>query len=209
MGDGKQAVIRLLPVELLSLAKTAAGIEYSKRMLRRSDWGVNSLASRIYALGAERAVAKALGCTHDPVVLPGGDGHVDLQIPVVTPFGKTIEVRFRRKRGGDLATQGLRFWEELVADVYVLVWPSEGQNWTPLCGYCVVGWATRDDFLRRIVSRPPIRMRGEKWEIPFSELRDFRVLVSLLRGRAEAARRLSPSASAMSSGCTTIASRRR
>lgn len=180
-------LVKLMPEEILELAQVAAAIEHSKRRFGKADWGVSSLASRLYAVCAERAVAKALGCEHELVVLPGGDGHVDLVLPQETPVGRTIEVRFRRKRQTDLATQGLRFWEELVADLYVLVWPAREGEWTPLDGFDIVGWATRDDFLQRIVSRPPIRMRGEKWELRYSELRDWGQLVSLLQERAEQA----------------------
>jgi len=177
------------PVEVLDLAEVAARIEYAKRNLASRDWGVTSWASRLYSLCAERSVAKSLGCEHDPVVLLGGDGHIDLWLPFGTPVGRSIEVRFRRKRQRDLATQGLRFWEELIADIYVLVWPTHDGDWSPLDGFDIVGWATRGDFHQRIVSRPPIRMKGEKWEIPYSELRDFRELVSLSRARVAQANR--------------------
>jgi len=182
-------LVVLDPAEVLDLAEVAARIEYGKRGIPSRDWGVTSWSSRLYSLCAERAVARALGCEHDPVVLVGGDGHVDLWLPEETAVGRSIEVRFRRQRNRDLATQGLRFWEELVADIYVLVWPSAAEDWSPLDGFDIVGWVTRDDFHRRIVSRPPIRMKGEKWEIPYSDLRDFRELVSLSRGRAGQASR--------------------
>jgi len=180
-------LVTLPPEEVLELAQVAAAIECSKRRFGNTNWGVSSLASRLYSLCAERCVASLLGCKHEVTVLPGGDGGIDLVLPRETAYGRTIDVKFRRVRNTDLATRGLRFWEELVADLYVLVWPAGEEGWTPLDGFDVVGWATREDFLKRIVSRPPVRMRGEKWEIRYSELRDWGQLVSLLQERAEQA----------------------
>lgn len=163
--------------ELLSLYERAQAIERNKARLPSEHWGVDSLESRFLALCAERAVAKLLGCAHEVQVLAGGDGHVDLVLPRPTRFGFTIEVKFRRERMRDLATSGLRFWEELRSDIYVLVWPSQDQGWSPEQGFTVVGFATRQQFLRRVIARPPIRMRGEKWDIPWQELMPIAVLV--------------------------------
>ena len=174
--------------ELLSLYETAEAIEKNKARIPSTHWGVDSLESRFLSLCAERAVAKLLGCTHEVQVLSGGDGHVDLVLPRPTRYGFTVEVKFRRERLRDLATSGLRFWEELKADIYVLVWPSADQGWSPEQGFTVVGFATRQQFLSRIVARPPIRMRGEKWDIPWHELTPISVLVQeVLDGYGEKA----------------------
>jgi hypothetical protein len=162
--------------ELLSLYEVAQAIERNKRHIPSEHWGVDSLESRFLSLCAERAVAKLLGCLHEVKVLSGGDGHVDLVLPKPTRFGFTVEVKFRRERGRDLATARLRFWEELRSDIYVLVWPSSDQDWNPEQGFTVVGFATRQQFLERIIARPPVRFRGEKWDIPWQELTPIAVL---------------------------------
>jgi len=174
--------VRLVSEELVELRRIASAIEESKGKFPSSDWGVDSLESRFLSLCAERCVAHLLGCEHDIQVLPGGDGGIDLVLPRETVYGRTIEVKFRRSRKSDIATASLRFWEELVADIYVLVWPAVEPGWTPEQGFTVVGFATRRQFHERILSRPPVRMRGEKWEIPWQDLQPIEVLIAEVRG---------------------------
>ncbi|MCX2726022.1 hypothetical protein OO015_00680 [Thermomicrobium sp. 4228-Ro] len=123
--------VRLGDDELAELRRLAGAIEESKERFPASDWGVDSLESRFLALCAERCVAQLLGCEHEVQVLPGGDGGIDLVLPRETAYGRTVEVKFRRSRKSDLATASLRFWEELVADIYVLVWPAAEQGGPP------------------------------------------------------------------------------
>lgn len=123
--------VRLGDEELAELRRLAGAIEESKERFPASDWGVDSLESRFLALCAERCVAQLLGCEHEVQVLPGGDGGIDLVLPRETAYGRTVEVKFRRSRKSDLATASLRFWEELVADIYVLVWPAAEQGGPP------------------------------------------------------------------------------
>jgi hypothetical protein len=176
--------VRLGSEELVDLYRAAHAIEESKRGYATSDWGVDSLESRFLSLCAERCVAKLLGCRHDIEVLPAGDGGIDLVLPRETMYGRTIEVKFRRSRKTDIATATLRFWEELVADIYVLVWPATDVGWAPEQGFTVVGFATRRQFHERILARPPIRMRGEKWELPWQDLAPIEVLIAEVRGEA-------------------------
>lgn len=174
--------------DLDQLRMLARAIEMSKCHLPSPDWGVDSEESRFLSLCAERCVAQVLGCVHDPQVLPGGDGHIDLWLPRPTEYGQTLEVKFRRERYRDLATTGLRFWEELQADLYVLVWPSRDGVWQPGDGFEIVGFATKQDFHQRIISRPPVRWRGEKWEIRWQDLRAFGELFSVVKGDSDAYR---------------------
>ncbi|GBD21754.1 hypothetical protein HRbin28_02213 [bacterium HR28] len=176
--------VRLPDEDLEALRRMAADIEESKRRYPTVDWGVDSLESRFLSLCAERCVAVLLGCEHEVAVLPAGDGGVDLVLPRETRFGRTVEVKFRRSRKTDLATASLRFWEELVADIYVLVWPACEQGWEPNQGFTVVGFATKRQFHERILARPPIRMKGEKWEIPWQDLRPIEVLIQEVRDEA-------------------------
>jgi hypothetical protein len=176
--------VRLEPVELEDLWQIAGAIEESKAGLPSPDWGVDSRESRFLSLCAERCVAHLLGCRHEVAVLPGGDGGIDLVLPRETVYGRTVEVKFRRTRKSDIATASLRFWEELVADIYVLVWPAVDQGWSPERGFTVVGFATRRQFHERILARPPVRMRGEKWEIPWQDLAPIEVLMAEVSGEA-------------------------
>jgi hypothetical protein len=176
--------VKLEPGELAELWRVAESIEESKQRFPSSDWGVDSLESRFFSLCAERCVAQLLGCEHEIQVLPGGDGGIDLVLPRETIYGRTVEVKFRRSRKSDIATTSLRFWEELVADIYVLVWPAVDVSWSPDLGFTVVGFATRRQFHERILSRPPVRMKGEKWEIPWQELWPVEVLIAEVRSEA-------------------------
>jgi len=176
--------VRLEPGELEELWRIAGAIEESKLHLPSPDWGVNTLESRFLSLCAERCVARLLGCAHEVEVLPAGDGGIDLVLPRETVYGRTVEVKFRRNRKSDIATATIRFWEELVADIYVLVWPAAEQGWLPDQGFTVVGFATRRQFHERILARPPVRMKGEKWEIPWQDLVPIEVLIAEVRHEA-------------------------
>jgi len=176
--------VRLEPHVLAELWRIAGAIEASKARFPSPDWGVDSLESRFLSLCAERCVALLLGCEHEVQVLPGGDGGVDLVLSRETVYGRTVEVKFRRSRKTDIATASLRFWEELVADIYVLVWPALEHGWKAEQGFTVVGFATRRQFHERILARPPVRMKGEKWEIPWQELLPIEILIEEVRSEA-------------------------
>ncbi len=173
--------VKLGAEELTELRRIAGAIEESKERFPSADWGVDNLESRFLSLCAERCVARLLGCEHEVEVLPGGDGGIDLVLPRETTYGRTVEVKFRRSRKSDIATASIRFWKELVADIYVLVWPAVEPGWSPEQGFTVVGFATRRQFHERILARPPVRMRGEKWEIPWQELVPIEVLIAEVR----------------------------
>lgn len=126
-------------------------------------YGVDPFDSRYQSFCAEIAVSKVLGIPEPAWPLyAGGDGKVDLR----TADGASVQVKYRGERQRDLATEGLDFWSELKADIYVLVWPGlEGAG-----SYTVVGWCTRKDFFSRVTERPPVRMKGLKYELRWQDL---------------------------------------
>lgn len=91
------------------------------------------------------------------------------------PDGRAVQVKYRGKRGWDLATDYTdKLHKELRADIYVLVWPGEAEGVYTLVGYC-----TQDDWKERIVSpRPPIFLRGYRYEIRWPDLRPISELMS-------------------------------
>lgn len=139
--------------------------------------GIDEDASRINAIRSEYAVAKALGVLYSVDILPGGDGGVDITLPVPCRFGKTVQVKWRSERGRDLATDTSgNLSKDLRADMYVLTWPGIEAGYITL-----VGFATMDDWKKRVFSRPAIYMRGEKWELKPSELRPITTLIDAVR----------------------------
>jgi len=134
--------------------------------------------SRVNAVRSERAVAKALGVLYSVEILPGGDGGVDLTLPVPCRFGRTVQVKWRRERERDLATETSgNLSKDLRADIYVLTWPATVDRLITL-----VGFATMDDWKKRVFSRPAVWMRGEKWELKWdTELRPITTLIDAVR----------------------------
>lgn len=130
--------------------------------------------NRINPLRSELAVAKTLGIPYGVAIHKGGDGGVDLRLPVPCRYGQTIQVKWRGERRRDLATETSgNLSKDLRADIYVLTWPGpEG------CAVTLVGFATMEDWKKRIFSRPAVWMRGEKWELKWdSELRPMEMLI--------------------------------
>jgi len=175
--------VRLSEEERQRAAAAAVAVNENKARLGKpgsyDKYGVDPLESRYQSFCAEAAVAKVLGIPEPEwPVLPGGDGKIDL----TTPAGLTVQVKYRGERGRDLATEGLDFWDELRADVYVLVWPS-------LWGagsYTVVGWCSREEFFNRILTREPVRMKGRKFEMRWQDMRPMPELVWLTAGEISA-----------------------
>jgi hypothetical protein len=140
--------------------------------------GIDADVSRINAIRSEYAVAKALGVLYDCEILPGGDGGVDVTLPVPCRFGKTVQVKWRSERERDLATETSgNLARDLRADIYILTWPGAVDRYITL-----VGFATMDDWRKRVFSRPAVWMRGEKWELRWkTELRPMQTLVEAVR----------------------------
>lgn len=164
--------VYLSPREQRELQALAVAINENKRHLPARTWHHDAFQARYLSLCAERAVARITGAEHQVAVYPGGDKGIDL----VLPTGQTVQVKARSQRYRDLATDGIRFWEELQADVYILCWPTEDQQ-----GITIVGYVTRERFLSWIISHRPQRLRGEKWVIPWQELDSVHDLLVQLR----------------------------
>ena len=140
-------------------------------------------ANRVNSFRAECATAKALGLPYSVSILKGGDGGVDLRLKAPTVYGDTVQVKWRAERDRDIATDGLDVSKDLRADIYVLAWPGPMERYITL-----VGWATYDDWYFRIwdreTRRPPVRMRGYKYEILWQELRPMAELIEEARRQA-------------------------
>jgi hypothetical protein len=137
--------------------------------------GVNELEARVIGIRAELAVAKALEIPFNVEIFDGGDGGIDLTLPAPLSFGSTVQVKHRNRRETDLATNGLNFHRELKADLYVLTWRSEDGAIT------LVGWCTKEDFIKRIIEKPPARLLGLKYEIRWKDLRPINELLAMTR----------------------------
>lgn len=183
--------VTLTPTQEQMARQAAEAVNANKARLGKAATvfqkeGNDSLSIRIASFRAELAVATALGIEHPGwAVLAGGDGKIDLTLPSRTRPGQTIQVKWRGEPERDLATEGLRFWDELVADIYVLTWPGlppvDGEPPGQMGAITVVGWCTLDDFLHRIIARAPVRMRGEKWEVRWQDLHPIETLIAEVR----------------------------
>lgn len=189
--------VTLTPTQEQMARQAAEAVNANKARLGKAATvflkeGNDSLSIRIASFRAELAVATALGIDHPGwAVLAGGDGKIDLTLPYPARPGQTIQVKWRGEPERDLATEGLRFWDELVADIYVLTWPglprADGAQSAELTrpgdagAITVVGWCTLDDFLHRIIARAPVRMRGEKWEVRWQDLHPIETLIAEVR----------------------------
>lgn len=180
--------VTLTPEEDSKAAAAALAVNENKERLGKPtrQWGAkapDAFDIRYQSFRAELAVAKVLGLAHTGwEILAGGDGKIDLTVPFPTRLGTTIQVKYRGERNRDLATEGIYFWRELKCAIYVVAWPG------PTGSVTLAGWCTRGDFLDRIVSRPPVRMLGEKWEMRWQDLRPMSQLVEeVAHARAEAA----------------------
>jgi hypothetical protein len=129
-------------------------------------------ANRVNSFRAECALAKVLGIPYSIEILSGGDGGVDLRLPVPCSHGQTLQMKWRGERNRDIATDGLNFHRDLKCDIYVLAWPS-----VTLLDVTLVGFCTKRDWLKRILARPPVRMRGDKWEMKYQDLRPIAGLI--------------------------------
>lgn len=129
------------------------------------EWkkGIDPYQIRRDSCRAELAFSKVVGLDWDPPILPGGDGKIDITLPWPTRYGATVQIKWRSEPERDLATEGLDFWDELRADIYVLAWPGQAGS------IVLAGWATRIDFWDRIFSRPPVRMLGRKYELRWQD----------------------------------------
>lgn len=167
-------------------AAAAAAVNANKDRIGKPNtaWkpGQDPLKMRRDSFRAELAVARFLGLDLEWEILDGGDDKIDIHLPhpvwMLDDGGsgveaKTVQVKHRGERRRDLATDGLGFFRELKADIYVLAWPAEEGD-----AITLVGWCTRRDFFNRITSRAPIRMLGDKYEMKWeTELRDMRDLL--------------------------------
>jgi len=183
--------VSLSPEEVAKAANAARAVNENKNRVGKphKSWGPTApdeFTSRSESFKAELAVAKALGLDHGWEIFDGGDGRVDIRLPhpVTIPVTflpwspidvQTIQVKYRGEPFRDLATEGLNFWRELKADIYILVWPGQADD-----SLLLVGWCTRDQFVNRIFSRPPVRMLGDKYEMRWED--DLNPIDSLVEG---------------------------
>jgi hypothetical protein len=140
----------------------------SSAYLSKRNWArdANAVENWYHSLKAELAVAKHFGLVPPAWELFQGSG--DKGSDLLTTFGKEVQVKYRRSRGTDLATKNLELYTELKPDFYVLVWP--GEDGADDASADVVGWCTRDEFLARILSRAPVRLAGQRYEMKPEEL---------------------------------------
>lgn len=104
---------------------------------RRFSYRKSDLQIHLEGVTGEYVVSKSLCLPYDPRPLPGGDkGQPDL----VLPSGRTVQIKYREKKGWDFALNGVNP-EDFKADLGVLVYPDD-------LGAEVVGWITREDFER-------------------------------------------------------------
>ena len=179
--------VYLTPDEEAHAADIAREINANKARLHKKPrvWNpkVDADTMRLQAMRSELALSKVLGLPWHPAILPGGDGKIDIRLPVPTRYGQTIQVKMRTERERDLATDTLNFWDELRADIYVLVWPTADGG-----GLTLVGWCQAADFWERIFSRPPVRMAGYKYEMKWDEeLYDMDLLIEEVKRVNDAA----------------------
>lgn len=176
--------IELTPEEESQCLAWAVAIQQRKlelgRKSRRYAGTLDDVEVHRLAFRAELALAKALGIPLSVEVLDGNDGGIDLVLPVPIPEGVTVDVKWRSERERDLATDGLNFHYELRADLYVLAWPGDEDR------VCLVGYCTRGEFLYRVLSRPPVRLRGWRYEMRWQELHPIEELLAKVeRAREE------------------------
>ncbi len=86
----------------------------------------------------ELAVARVLALQIDTEARLCGDDGADLRLP----DGRSVQVKYRQRRGWDYGLAGTDLGE--LADVNVLVWPVD-QGWPPE-SVEVVGYLCREEF---------------------------------------------------------------
>lgn len=146
-------------------AATALSDKYAKLPSEhKRDFGADTSTpdSWYHSLKAEMAVAKHFGLVPPTWEIFQGMGDKDVDLH--TASGKRVQVKYRRQHGRDLALRSTDA-RELKPDYYVLVYPGYDDDTAE-----IAGWCTRDEFLERIFSRPPVRMVGLKYEMMPSEL---------------------------------------
>lgn len=181
--------------DALMCEDAATAVEHHRRTtatwMPLLETALDSTLTRSVAFGAELAVARYLGLA-DPIwELGWGDGGVDLTLDMPLPDGdSTIQVKYRRVQGKDMALEGLDFWKELRADLYVLTQPGLLPRNDGSVGYELVGWCRRADWFHRVTARPPIWMHGRKYEMMPRELQPLSSLRAAILDQDTALRAL-------------------
>jgi hypothetical protein len=134
------------------------------------NWGrKSSLEIHYEGIVAELAVARLLGLDINRHIFDRGG---DNQAPdLVLPDGRTIEVKFRGRKGDDFALRNTNR-DSFKADLGVLVWPHDEESVE------IAGYITRDDFVANCVTVNYIRKRGgDRLAVSSSHLRPFSELL--------------------------------
>jgi hypothetical protein len=156
-----------------ALARARQGIKESHGVpSRRFDPHHDDLALHRGAVAAEYAVSRLLGLVMDERVSPAGNQR---GWDLVTPGGTTIDVRYRQRRGWDLALTSadrgaFRAW------IAILVWPGHAGD--PPHTYELVGWLTRLQFVAW--AKPADYGYGPRLVVPAARLAPLDTLAAVL-----------------------------
>lgn len=118
---------------------------------RRFAKGHDDLSIHILGMMAELAVARFLGIPYDPEFRLRGEGNAP---DLIDPVLGSIQVKYRDRRGWDLALTG-NDPRELSADLAILVWPApeEAQPADGGEAFEIVGYVTPERFEQRATTR--------------------------------------------------------
>ena len=109
------------------------------------DPSKSDLQIHLEGMRAEFAAAKLLGASLNWELLIGGDNN---RGDLTLSDGRSVSVKFRKKRGWDFALYSANP-DEFKEDIGVLVYPSD----THYRALDVFGWITREDFLKNSTVR--------------------------------------------------------
>lgn len=107
---------------------------------KRFDPNKSDLQIHLEGMRAEFATARLLGAKLHWELLVGGDQNNG---DITLPDGRTVSVKFRKKKGWDFALQSKNL-QEFKEDIGILVYPHDNH----FRGLDICRWITREDFVR-------------------------------------------------------------
>lgn len=132
------------------------------------DPSKSDLQIHLEGMRAEFAAAKLLGASLNWELLIGGDNN---RGDLTLSDGRSVSVKFRKKRGWDFALYSANP-DEFKEDIGVLVYPSE----THYRALDVFGWISRDEFLK--VSKVRDYKYGNRLVVGPSQMRPISDLIN-------------------------------
>lgn len=136
---------------------------------KRYDPGKSEFDLHYLGLSAELAFCRITGLLPDFRVFLSGDNGHDFALP----DGRTIELKYRTKRGSDFALVEPRL-ESMRADIGVLMWTSASGD-----GYEFVGWTDKEHARQVGMVK---RLKRDRFLVRWQDLKSPQSFMRLLDG---------------------------